>query len=154
MTTKWFCLGTLPLALTSLVGCQAALHPERQRPAARTTVNAVEESSLSESASADDDCGLTAFPVSKSTQEILAAVPRDSARLPNSMMRAKVAIDTEGRVTHLRVLCLAYPEVPNSAAINEQTIDSIKRWRYAPTTISGKPVAVCREVGVTIDWKD
>jgi hypothetical protein len=154
MTTKWFCLGTLPLALSSLVGCQAAPQPERQRPAARTTVHAVEESSLSKSASADDNCGLTAFPVSKSAQELLAAVPRDGARPPNSMMRAKVVIDTEGRVTHLCVLRLAYPEVPNSAAISEHTIDSIKRWRYPPTTISGIPVAVCSEVGVTIDWKD
>jgi hypothetical protein len=113
-------------------------------------MNAV-ESSLSESASADDNCGLTAFPVFKSAQEILAAVPRDGARSPNSMMRAKVAIDTEGRVTHLRVLRLAYPEVPNSAAINAQTIDSIKRWRYAPTTVNGKPVPVCSDVSVTID---
>jgi outer membrane biosynthesis protein TonB len=66
------------------------------------------------------------------------------------MMRAKVAIDTEGRVTHLRVFRLAYPETPNSDAINEQAVDSIKRWQYAPTTIDGKPVAVCSDVGVTI----
>jgi hypothetical protein len=109
------------------------------------------ESSQSKSISADDNCGLSAFPVSKSTLEILAAVPRDGTRPPNSMMRAKLAIDPEGRVTHLRVLRLAYPKAPNSDAINEQAVDSIKRWHYAPTTIDGKPVAVCSDVGVTID---
>jgi outer membrane biosynthesis protein TonB len=66
-------------------------------------------------------------------------------------MLAKVAIDPEGRVTHLRVLRLAYPEAPNSDAINEQAVDSIKRWHYTPATVAGKPVAVCSDVAVTID---
>jgi hypothetical protein len=117
----------------------------------RTTVHA-DESSRGKSAPAEDNCGLTASPVSKSTQEILAAAPRDGTSPPNSTMRAKIAIDPEGRVTHLRVLRLAYPEAANSDAINELAIDSIKRWHYAPTTVKGKPVAVCSEVFVTIDF--
>jgi len=69
------------------------------------------------------------------------------------MMFAKVAIDPEGRVTHLRVLRLAYPEVSKALrdTINAQAIDSIKRSRYTPTIIAGKPVAVCSDLGVTID---
>jgi hypothetical protein len=89
--------------------------------------------------------------VSKSTKEILDAVPRDGAQPPNQMMLAKIAINAEGRVTHLRVLRLAWPKLPNSEAINEQAVDSIRRWHQAPTTVSGKPVAVCSEVGVTVD---
>jgi outer membrane biosynthesis protein TonB len=67
------------------------------------------------------------------------------------MMLVKVAIDPEGRVTHLRVLRLAYPEASSADAINEQAVDSIKRWHYAPTTVAGKPVAVCSDVAVNID---
>jgi outer membrane biosynthesis protein TonB len=67
-------------------------------------------------------------------------------------MQAKVSIDPAGRVTHLRVLRLAYPELPRSDAVNQQAVDSIKRWRYAPTTLSGKPVAVCSDVSVIIDF--
>jgi outer membrane biosynthesis protein TonB len=67
------------------------------------------------------------------------------------MMLAKVAVDPNGRVTHLRVLHLAHPNAPNAAAINEQAVDSIKRWRYVPTKVAGKPVPVCSDVGVTID---
>ncbi|MGA8221790.1 MAG: hypothetical protein WB780_09060 [Candidatus Acidiferrales bacterium] len=90
--------------------------------------------------------------MSRSTQEILTAVPPGGAR-PNSMMFAKVAIDPEGRVTHLRVLRLGYPDAPNAYAINAQAVDSIKHRHYAPTSVAGKPVAVCSDVGVTIDLK-
>jgi len=149
MTSKWVVWGARALVVSAMVGCQRA--PETEpRPAARTTVHAL-ESSQTKSTSPDDDCGLDDFPVSKSTKEILATVPHNTARSPNSMMQAKVAIDPEGRVTHLRVLRLAYPELPNSDAINQQAVDSIKRWRYAPTMLSGKAVAVCSDVSVTID---
>lgn len=66
-------------------------------------------------------------------------------------MLAKVEIDKDGRVTHLRVLRLAYPEAANSKSINELAVDSLKRWHYAPTMFAGKPVAVCSDVTVTID---
>jgi outer membrane biosynthesis protein TonB len=139
------------LALASLLGCRKAPQPEPQRIPIRTTVR-VAESTPGKSAPAEDNCGLTAFPVSKSTQDILAAAPRDGTSAPNSAMHAKIAIDPEGRVTHLRVLRLAYPEAANSVAINQQAIDSIKRWHYAPTIFNGEPVAVCSEVFVTIDF--
>ena len=66
-------------------------------------------------------------------------------------MFAKVEIDPEGKVAHLRVLRLAHPELPNAAVVNEQAVDSIKRWGYAPTRIAGKPVPVCSNVEVIID---
>jgi Gram-negative bacterial TonB protein C-terminal len=141
------CLAVLAI----LAGCKAGPRPELPRmPVARTAVQTVEPS-RSNSTPAVDDCGLTAYPVSRSTQEILAAVPRGGARPPNSMMLVKVAIDPEGRVTHLRVLRLAHPEASNADAINEQAVDSIKRWHYAPTTVAGKPVAVCSDIAVNID---
>jgi hypothetical protein len=148
-----FSLLLLSLAVLAVIaGCQTAPKSEsRPMPTARTTPPPLEPSQ-SNSTPAIDNCGLTAYPVSRSTQEILAAVPRSAAR-PDSMMLAKVAIDAEGRVTHLRVLRLAWPEAPNSAAINAQAVDSIKRGHYAPTSVGGKPMAVCSDVGVIIDLR-
>jgi len=148
-TTRTLCV----VGIAILVGCHAAPQPEsRQPPAAGTTVQTV-KSSQSNITPDVDDCGLTAYPASRSTQEILTAVPQPAVRPQNSMMFAKVAIDPEGRVTHLRVLRLAYPEVSKALrdTINAQAIDSIKRSRYTPTIIAGKPVAVCSDLGVTID---
>ena len=67
------------------------------------------------------------------------------------MMLLKVAIDPAGRVTHLRVMRLAWPELTNSYALNKQAVEDIKRWHYSPSIVSRKPVAVCSEVGVIID---
>jgi hypothetical protein len=88
--------------------------------------------------------------VSKSTDEILAAVPRDVAVPPNQRMVAKIAVNSQGRITHLRVIRLAWPKLPNSRAINREPVDSIKRWRYTPTIFEGKPIAVCSDVSVTV----
>jgi len=68
-------------------------------------------------------------------------------------MFAKVEIDPEGRLTHLRVLRLAYPEASTALRnkINAQAIDTIKQWHYSPTIIAGEPVAVCSDITVTID---
>ena len=149
MTKKLLVRGALALVLTSLVGLGA---PQTEpQPAACTTVHAV-ESCQNKRTSPDDKCGLEDFPVSNSTKEILAAVPPGTALPPNSMMQAKVAIDPEGKVTHLRVLRLAYPQLLDSHAINQQAVDSIKRRHFAPTMLSGKLVAVCGEVSVTIDF--
>ena len=139
------------VGIAILAGCQAAPQPESRRiPAASTTAQAA-KSSQSNIAPAGDDCGLSAYPASRSAQEILAAAPQQGVRSQNSTMFAKVAIDPQGKVTHLRVLRLAYPEASNADTINAQAIDSIKRWRYAPMIVAGKPVAVCSDLTVTID---
>jgi hypothetical protein len=142
---------SLSLAVLAVIaGCQTAPKPESQpMPAARNTLPSLEPSQ-SNTTPAIDDRGLTSFPVSMSAKEILAAVPRGGA-FRNPTMFAKIEIDPEGKVTHLRVLRLWHPELPNAAVINEQAVDSIKRWRYAPTGIAGKPVPVCSDVSVIID---
>jgi hypothetical protein len=98
----------LALVLAVLVGCRTAPKREEQSRDIQITLSTA-ESSPSESTQSDDNCGLDDFPVSKSTDEILAAVPRDIAVPRNQMMVAKVAVNSEGRVTHLRVIRLAWP---------------------------------------------
>jgi hypothetical protein len=149
MKRTWLIQVGLILGLATQVGCRTAPKREGQQRAAQIKVNTTESSQVKTTPS--DNCGLDDFPVSKSTEEILAAVPPDNARRPNQMMSAKVAINTKGRVTHLRVLRLAWPELPNSHTINTQAVDSIKRWHHAPTIVGETPVAVCSDADVTVD---
>src|ERR1700722_1926909 len=89
----------LLVLVSGLAACRhgSTSQPESQlTPAAKTTVQAVQPSQ-SNSTPAVDDCGLTAFPVSMSAKEILAAVPR-VPRSRNSTMFAKIEIDPEGKV--------------------------------------------------------
>jgi hypothetical protein len=104
---------------------------------------------------AADDCGLTAYPISRSTREILADAPQSAVGPPNSNLIAKAAIDPDGRVTHLRVLRLAYPEAGTALRnkINTQAVDEIKKKHYPASTVDGKPVAACSDLGVTIDLR-
>jgi outer membrane biosynthesis protein TonB len=143
------CIGIVLL----VTGCRNTPKPgDRQMTAAKTTVPTL-TSSQSNSTPASDDCGLTAYPVSRSAKEILSGVPRESSK-PSSSLFAKIAIDPQGKITHLRVLSLAHPEASFSEEINEQAVDAIKRWHYKPTLYDGKPVAVCSDVSVIIDLAD
>ena len=150
MTRVWLTKVPLVLVPVVVVGCQTGPRREEQSRVSQTALSTT-ESSPSRGTLSDDSCGLDDFPASKSTQEILAAASRDAARPPNHMMIAKVAINPEGTVTHLRVMRLAWPKLPNSYAINELAVNSIKKHRYTPTIVGGKPVAVCSEVSVTVD---
>lgn len=140
-----FCVGIFAI----LAACRKTSQPEATLPVAKTTVQTVK--TPHESNPGGEDCGLSAYPASKSNRQIVADAPHVGKRPPNSAMLAKVEIDKDGRVTHLRVLRLAYPEAPNSESINEQAVDSLKRRHYAPTMIDGTPVVVCSDVSVTID---
>jgi hypothetical protein len=139
-----------------LAGCQATPQPKSRRlPAASAVVQTV-KSTQSNTPPDIDDCGLTAYPASRSTQEILAAVPQPSGRSKNSNdLYGKVAIDPDGKVTHLRVLHLAFPEAPKALRdrVNADATDSLKRSRYTPTIVAGKPVASCADVSVIIDMR-
>ena len=143
--------GALSLCvLTILVGCKTTPRPESQRtPATKTTAPTLKPSQ-SNTAPASDDCGLTAYPVSRPTKDILSEVPRGNSKRSSSLF-AKIAIDPQGKITHLRVLSLAHPEASFSEEINEKAVDAIKRRHYSPTLYDGKPVAVCSDVSVIID---
>jgi len=150
MAEDRFAKVALVLVLVVFVGCHTVPRTEEQQRSPQIRVSTA-ESSPSRNTPSDDSCGLDDSPVSKSTREILAAASRDAARPPNQMMIAKVAINAEGRVTHLLVLRLAWPKLPNSYAINEHAVNDIKGWHYKPTILGGKLVAVCSDVGVTVD---
>jgi hypothetical protein len=100
--------------------------------------------------SASEDCGLTTYPISRSNEEILADVPRDPKSRFGDLV-AKLAIDKNGKITHLRVLRLAHPNAPNWKGINESALDSVRNFHYKPAIYKGKPVAVCSDVSWIVD---
>jgi hypothetical protein len=76
----------LALVLAVLVGRRTAPKREEQSRDIQITLRTA-ESSPSGSTQSDDDCGLDDFPVSKLTDEILAAVSRDIAG-PRNRLRS------------------------------------------------------------------
>lgn len=140
---NWLAAGAGVALLALLTGCGAARQP----------VSRAMEPTPSAVFPAAGSCGLAGYPVSRPTREILAeAVPTGALRT-NSTMLAKVAIDGEGQVTHLKVVRLAYPQASNAVSLNMQAVDAIKHWHYAPTLAAGRPVAVCADANVAVDFR-
>jgi hypothetical protein len=54
-----------------------------------------------------------------------------------------------GSVTNIRLVKGIDPEYP-WPTIAERTQSSIAEWRYDPVTVSGKPVAVCMTIAITV----
>ena len=99
---------------------------------------------------ANGSCGLEGYPISRPTEQMVADAPR-SVSGENSKMEARVEVDAGGRITHLKVLQLAYPGTKNTDAINARAVEAIKGWHYAPTLMHGQPVIVCSDVIVSLD---
>lgn len=133
--------------ISVLAGCYSSPAPERKQSAPKIALRPDQPSE----SSASEDCGLAEYPASRSNQEILAGVPHESKTPHNSEMLAKITIDKDGKITHIRVLQLAHSNAPNWKEINDSALNDIKRWHYKPTFYQGKPVAVCTDVDVTID---
>jgi len=131
-----------------IAGCKSAPTPEQNSSAPKIALEP-EQTEPAEK-SADEDCGLKNYPVSRSSREILADVPRD-AKKPSYAMLAKIAIDKEGKITHLRVLSLAHSNATNWKEINESALASIKHQHYEPTIHQGKTVAVCSDLSMIVD---
>lgn len=66
-------------------------------------------------------------------------------------MLAKIALDKDGKITHIRVLRLAHSNAPNWKEINGSALNDIKHGHYKPAVYQDKPVATCADVDVTID---
>jgi hypothetical protein len=143
--SAWICI-----MIVALAGCQEAPRPQ-SHIAAKAAVEEIRTTPKAIAPEVDDDCGLRGYPVSRSTEEIVADGLQKGARSKEYGMLVKVAIDSKGNITHLRVLRPAFPDASNTTAINSQVIDSMKKRHYSPTVVGGKAVAVCSDVSVTVD---
>ncbi|HJZ63435.1 MAG TPA: hypothetical protein VKD70_03890 [Candidatus Acidoferrum sp.] len=146
----WARLGFLAGIFMLIAGCKSAPTPERNSPTANIALPPEHTEPVENSA--DEDCGLKDYPVSRSNREILADVRRD-ARKPSYAMLAKIAIDKEGKITHLRVLRLAHSNASIWMEINDSALNDIKRWYSKPTFYHGRPVPICSDVVVTVDLR-
>ena len=68
------------------------------------------------------------------------------------MLRAKAVIGPEGKITYLRVISVYAPGTKEAYAINAPAIDRLKQRQYKPIMVEGKPVAVCTDISVNIDF--
>ena len=66
--------------------------------------------------------------------QVFAQQRLDSSSL--QLLIVEAIIDTEGRVTDLRVLKGLHPSFDDTA------IAAIRQWRFKPATLQGKPVPV------------
>lgn len=134
--------------LAALSGCRTAQTPDQSHSVVKTTV---QPATLTLQDAATADCGLAAYPASRSAQEILAGLPPGEQGQPSSQLLARIAVNKEGQLTHIRVLRLAHSNAPNWKPINEQALNSILRWHFVPTLYQGKAVGVCSDVSVVVD---
>ena len=95
------------------------------------------------------DCGLSAYPASRSHQEILEAVPPTSTP-SNGLLVAKLRIDPDGKITHLQVLRVGYPESPE---LNEQALQSLRQWDYTSPAVDDDPSPLCIDVSVGLHFR-
>jgi len=138
----------LILAITLIAGCRKTVAPESVLPSNKVAPQIVNSASVENSSA--EDCGLTTYPISRSNEEILADVRRDPKSRYGDML-AKLAIDKNGKITHLRVLRLAHPSARDWKEINKSALDSVRHFHYKPTIYEGNPVAVCSDVSVIVD---
>ena len=149
LSKTWAC-SALTVGLFALsAGCNSAPSPERNSSTPRVTLQSQHTEPVENSTA--EDCGLTNYPVSRSNLEMLADVRREDKEPPNSSMLAKIALDKDGKITHIRVLRLAHSNAPNWKEINDSALNDIKRGHYKPAVNQGKPLAACADVDLTID---
>jgi len=68
-------------------------------------------------------------------------------------MLAKIAIDKDGKITHLRLLRLAHSNTPNWKEMNESVLTDLREKRFKPTFYQGKQVDACSDVSVVVDLR-
>jgi hypothetical protein len=138
------------LLASVLVSCSA----DSDRATRSQVRNAVAtlSTTLQETAIPQDDCGLAAYPASRSNENILADAPRSGR--PTSSMMAKVRVDAGGRVTHLRLIRRAYPEAPKVGdGVTLKAIQELKERRFDVASGEGMARPQCVDVTTTIDLR-
>ncbi len=92
-------------------------------------------------------------PVSTEAQRLTdLADPRVRPTLPGRLNRPgrdadgtfRICVSTEGRVTDVKVIAASDPQV------RDGWIDPIRRWRYRPASVDGKPIASCHLTHVRV----
>lgn len=77
-------------------------------------------------------------PVKVSDSPISLPVP--AAPKPQGPMVVEIVVSPDGRVSEAAVVRSTYPPWPEAEAI---VVEAVRKWRYEPAKLDGKPVAVC-----------
>jgi hypothetical protein len=134
--------------LCALTGCRQAPQPrvevKQQEVAVVSSGPSIAVPGVS-TTEPEEFCGLQAYPMPRSYPQILADAPPGSRKTTTSLY-AKVAIDREGNITHLRFLRLSTLD-----SINRYAIENLKRQHYKPTVLDGERVSGCSTVSINVD---
>ncbi len=127
-------------ALAILPGCGT-------RPNRTVEVSTAEPARGAEpSAAGDATCGLSAYPFPQSFEQALADAA-SPARKRTSSVQVQMAVDRNGRITHLRYLSLSTDD-----EVNRLAFDSLARQQFRPVTIHGEQVAACTTEMVRVEY--
>src|SRR5437867_1950564 len=132
--------------LAVLGGCKATSRGTvKTAPAGSVAASAVIASHKTEAAP-DADCGLEAYPGSRSYQQVLTDADA-GPRKPITTLETRTAIAKDGNITHFR-----FVRVSSIESVNKAAFDFVTKQHYKPAIFNGERVAVCATGSVTIDF--
>jgi hypothetical protein len=91
--------------------------------------------------------GLNAYPLPRTFEQILADAPKE-ARKPTGLLEARMIVDSDGKITHLRFIRLSSVD-----AVNKRAFDFVKKQHYKPSVVEGKQVSVCTTMSINVDFQ-
>jgi hypothetical protein len=80
-------------------------------------------------------------------EQILADAPKD-ARKPTGVPEARMIVDSDGKITHLRFIRLS-----SADSVNRRAFDFVTKQHYQPTVVKGQQVSVCTTMSITVDFQ-
>jgi hypothetical protein len=91
--------------------------------------------------------GIDAYPLPRTYEQILADAPKET-RKPTGLLEARMIVDSDGKITHLRFIRLSSVDT-----VNKRAFDFVTKQQYKPTVVEGKQVSVCATMSINVDFK-
>jgi Gram-negative bacterial TonB protein C-terminal len=118
----------------------------RKVPPPRAPEASFEAGSASAKNQADVCADLEVYPLPRTYAQILADVPKE-ARKPTGHLEARMLIDPDGNISHIRFMRLSSVD-----SINKHAFDFVTKQHYKPTVVDGQRVSVCTSMSINIDF--
>jgi hypothetical protein len=79
-------------------------------------------------------------------KQILADAPKE-ARKPTGALEARMIVNPDGKITHLRFIRLSSLD-----SVNKGAFDFVTKQHYKPTVVEGQQVSVCTTMSINVDF--
>jgi hypothetical protein len=91
--------------------------------------------------------GLDAYPLPRTYEQILADAPKGAQR-PTGLLEARMIVNSDGKVTHLRFMRLSSVD-----SVNKRAFDFVTKQHYKPVVVEGQQISVCMRMSINIDFQ-